>query len=206
LKGDGINSEVLKNFEETLQRLQDLGYEIVDIELPHVALSLPVYYILTPAEASTNLARFDGVRYGRHEEGEDLIDTYFKSKRGFGPEVRRRILLGTYVLSAGYKDAYYTKANNVRALIRKEFEDIFHQVDSIVTPTAPSVAFRFGEKSDPVTMYVEDLFTVPINITNVPAMSIPSGVNSEGLPIGFQIIAPHFHEHLLFEVGKKLGV
>jgi aspartyl-tRNA(Asn)/glutamyl-tRNA(Gln) amidotransferase subunit A len=204
LEQDGIEEYVLQNFENSLDRLKDLGYEMVDIELPNIHMSLPVYYIILPAEVSTNLSRYDGVRYGLQERGVDLLDTYMKSKgAGFGPETRRRILLGTYVLSAGYYDAYYGKATRVRKLITKEMTDVFQTVDLIATPTTPTQAFGLGEKSDPLSMYMADLFTVPANITGVPAISIPSGNSPEGLPLGLQLMAPHFNEHALFEAGKR---
>ena len=160
-----------------------------------------------PAEVSSNLARFDGVRYGFHAKGKDLIEEYARSRgEGFGPEVRRRILLGTYVLSSGYYDAYYGKALAVRRLITKEFETAFTKVDIIATPTAPTPAFKIGEKSsDPLQMYLADIFTVPVNIAGVPAISVPSGFVEEGgakLPLGIQFIAPHFGEEALFEIGQ----
>ncbi|MEK7460322.1 MAG: Asp-tRNA(Asn)/Glu-tRNA(Gln) amidotransferase subunit GatA [Patescibacteria group bacterium] len=203
----GVDPRVLKNFEESLALMKKEGYEIRDISLPSFAHGLSVYYILMPAEVSSNLARFDGVRYGFHADGKDLLEDYLRSRgEGFGPEVRRRILLGTYVLSSGYYDAYYGRANAVKELIRKELELVFKDVDIIATPTTPTPAFKIGEKSgDPLEMYLADIFTVPVNIAGVPAISIPSGFVEEGesmLPLGIQFIAPNFGERALFETGK----
>jgi len=204
----GIDEDVLKNFEESIEKLKSLGYEIKEIELPNINYSLAIYYIIMPAEVSANLARFDGVRFGLLEEGENLLDDYKKTRgKGFGEEVRRRIMLGTYILSAGYYDSYYNKANALRDLIRGDFEKVFEEVDVILTPTSPFPAFKIGEKSNsPVQMYLADIFTVPANITGVPAISIPSGfVEREGkrLPLGIQFMAPHKREDILFGIGKK---
>ncbi len=202
----GIHEGVMRNFEASLRRLAEQGYEIVDIELPRIHHSLAVYYVVMPAEVSTNLARFDGVKYGLHAEGGSMWGDMKKTRgEGFGPEPRRRILLGTYVLSAGYADQYYKKALGVRSLITEDFNHAFESVDVIATPTTPGPAFRFGEKSDPVSMYLEDIFTVPANLTGMPAISIPSGVvNVEGksLPTGFQLVAPHCREDVLFQAGE----
>ena len=166
--------------------------------------SLAVYYILMPAEVSTNLSRYDGLRYGLSVKGASVADTYKNTKtEGFGEEVKRRLLLGTYVLSHGYYDAYYNKAVKMRAKITEEMQKVFEKVDLLVTPTTPSPAFKPGEKADPVSMYLSDIFTVPANISGVPAISIPNGKTKDGLPEGLQFIAPHFGENLLFEVGKK---
>jgi aspartyl-tRNA(Asn)/glutamyl-tRNA(Gln) amidotransferase subunit A len=204
---DGIDPEVLRVFNETLEKYKALGYTIKDIELPSLEYSLAVYYILMPAEASSNLSRYDGVKYGLHKAGKNLLEDYEKTRgEGFGTEVKRRILLGTYILSAGYYDAYYNKANAVRAIITRAFRDAFKEVDLIATPTAPTPAFKIGEKSDPLTMYLEDIFTTPINLSGVPAISLPTGsVDREGktLPIGFQLIAPHGGEAALFKAGKE---
>lgn len=204
LKGDGIDKEVLKNFEENLEKLKNAGYELVDVSLPLIKYSLAVYYILQPAEVSSNLGRYDGLRYGYHEDGKDLLDTYMKSRgNGFGKEVRRRIILGTYILSHGYYDAYYNNAVKVRGGIIKELEKVFTMVDVIATPTTPTPPFKFGEKSkDPLSMYMLDLFCVPANIAGIPAISIPSGLSDDGLPLGFQMMAPHFREDILFTIGK----
>ncbi|MDO8603909.1 MAG: Asp-tRNA(Asn)/Glu-tRNA(Gln) amidotransferase subunit GatA [bacterium] len=203
----GVDERVLKNFEESLEQMKNAGYEIKEISLPSLAHGLAVYYILMPAEVSSNLARFDGVRYGYHADGQNLLEDYMRSRgEGFGREVRRRILLGTYVLSAGYYDSYYGRACALREMLKKDLEKAFGGVDIIATPTTPTPAFKIGEKSnDPLQMYLADIFTVPVNIAGVPAISVPSGFIKEGdsmLPLGMQFIAPHFGESALFEVGK----
>lgn len=204
LKGEGIDPETLANFEKSLEKLKGLGYEIVDIEAPLLEYSLAVYYVLMPAEVSTNLSRFDGVRFGLSVQGKDVADSYKKTKEaGFGKEAKRRILLGTYVLSHGYYDAYYNKAVKLRHAITKSLEKVFEEVDLIATPTCPTPAFKPGDKKDPVSMYLSDIFTVPANISGIPAISIPAGVSSEGLPLDIQFMAPHFGEELLFDVGKR---
>lgn len=205
---EGIDERVVRNFEESLEKLQSAGYIIKDIKLPHVKYSVPSYYIITPAEVSANLARFDGIRYGRNVDADNLIDVYKKSRgAGFGPEVRRRILVGTYVLSHGYYDAYYNKATAVRGLIINDYKEAFKEVDVVLTPTTTGPAFKIGEKvSDPVKMYLEDIFTSPANMTGLPAISIPSGFaeeNGKKLPLGIHFIAPYLREDLLFEIGKK---
>ncbi len=202
---EGIDKEVLSNFEKSLNLLEKSGAEIKDIDLPSLKHSLAVYYILMPAEASTNLARFDGVRFGLSEDGGDILGSYMKTRGdGFGREVRRRIMLGAYVLSSGYYDAYYNKANAVRALVSDDFKKAFSSVDIIATPTSPVPAFKIGEKSeDPLAMYLADIFTVPVNLAGVPAISIPSGFTEEKLPLGIQFIAGHGKEGTLFELGKK---
>ncbi len=204
----GIDKDVRENFDKSIEDLKNLGHEIVDIKLPSIEYSLAVYYILMPAEVSSNMSRFDGVKYGLHVEGDNLLDDYLKTrKEGFGKEVRRRILIGTYVLSSGYHDAYYNKALVLRQKISKEFETAFEKVDLIATPTAPGPAFKIGEKiNNPLSLYLEDVFTVPANIVGIPAISLPSGlVEREGvsLPLGLQLMAPHACESLLFAVGKK---
>lgn len=203
---DGINKEVLANFNETVESLKKAGYQIKNIDINQLEKSLSVYYILMFAEVSSNLARYDGIRYGYSEKGETSIRRYFESRtKGFGDEVRRRILLGTYVLSSGYYDAYYNKANLVRDILKKEFTRVFKEVDVILTPTSPIPSFKIGEKSsDPLAMYLADIFTVPINIVGVPAISIPTGKTADGLPLGTQIIAPHMREDMLFTYGKEL--
>jgi len=205
----GVDPRVLENFEQSLEKLKVAGYEIRDISLPSLAHGLSVYYILMPAEVSSNLARFDGVRYGYHADGANLLEDYTHSRgEGFGREVRRRILLGTYVLSSGYYDAYYGRANAVREMLKNDLAKAFEGVDVIATPTTPTPAFKIGEKSsDPLQMYLADIFTVPVNIAGVPAISVPSGfVEEEGskLPLGIQFIAPHFCEDALFAVGQDL--
>jgi aspartyl-tRNA(Asn)/glutamyl-tRNA(Gln) amidotransferase subunit A len=204
----GIDPDVLLNFNESVEKLKNLGIKIKEVTLPNINYSLATYYIIAPAEASSNLSRFDGVRYGLHVEGENLLGDYLESKgAGFGAEVRRRIVLGTYILSHGYYDAYYTKANKVRNILRKDFGDAFKEVDAIVMPVSPVPAFKIGEKSnDPLSMYLADIFTVTANLVGVPAMSVPSGTtlrdNSE-LPLSIQFIAPHRREDILFALGKK---
>ncbi len=202
---EGIEKEVLENFENNLENLKKRGYQIKDISLPFSKFSLAVYYILMPAEVSTNLSRFDGIRYGLRQEGKNLFDTYAKSRSaGFGNETRRRIILGTYVLSHGYYDAYYNKAWEVRRAIEKEFKDIFKEVDFVATPTTPTVPFKFGEKSDPVQMYLSDIFTVPANIAGLPSISIPSGFNKENLPIGIQFTSSFLKDERLFAIEQDL--
>jgi aspartyl-tRNA(Asn)/glutamyl-tRNA(Gln) amidotransferase subunit A len=202
----GVDSEVKHNFESMVEKLKNEGYTVDEIDLPHFKNALAVYYILMPAEVSSNLARFDGVRYGPRVEGGKIQDLY-TTTRGtlFGEEVRRRILLGTYVLSHGYYDAYYNKAIAVRHVIKRELADAFATYDAILTPTTPSPAFGIGEKiADPIAMYLSDLYTVPANIAQVPAISIPSGTTSTGLPIGIQIIGAPHAEDPLFALGETL--
>ena len=205
---DGIDADVMERFEAHLESLKKDGHKIVDIELPLFEAGLAAYYIVMPAEVSSNLARYDGIRYGVRKEGEDLLDTYLESRaQGFGAEAKRRILLGTYVLSSGYYDAYYGKAEAVRTLMREELSKVFSNVDLVITPTAPTPAFKLGEKEDPLSMYRQDIFTVPVNLTGVPAMSLPmEEVDREGkmLPVGVQYIAPHNGEERLFDIGKKV--
>jgi aspartyl-tRNA(Asn)/glutamyl-tRNA(Gln) amidotransferase subunit A len=205
----GVDARVLENFKQSLEQLKKAGYEVRDISLPSLAHGLSVYYILMPAEVSSNLARLDGVRYGYHADGANLLEDYARSRgEGFGREVRRRILLGTYVLSSGYYDAYYGRANAVRDMLKQDLAKAFEGVDIIATPTTPTPAFKIGEKSsDPLQMYLADIFTVPVNIAGVPAISVPSGFVEEGdvkLPLGIQFIAPHFGEDALFAVGHDL--
>jgi aspartyl-tRNA(Asn)/glutamyl-tRNA(Gln) amidotransferase subunit A len=203
---EGTNPEILALWDQGIAWLKDAGAEVVDISLPHTKYGLAVYYIVAPAEASSNLARYDGVRFGARVDGVDLIDMYERTRAaGFGTEVKRRIMIGTYVLSHGYYDAYYLKAQKVRALILRDFQQAFEQVDAILTPTAPSAAFGLGEKmDDPVTMYLNDVFTVPASLAGVPAMSVPAGLSSEGLPLGLQIIGNHFDEATVFAVSAAI--
>jgi len=202
---EGVDKEVLENFEKSLEKLKKAGYEIKDISLPYSKYALAVYYIITPAEVSTNLSRLDGVRYGLRKEGENVFDTYSKSRSaGFGIETRRRIILGTYVLSHGYYDAYYNKAWKVRYAIEKEFQNIFKEVDFVMTPTTPTPAFKFGEKSDPLQMYLCDIFTVPANIAGIPSISIPSGFSKEGLPTAVQFTGSFGLDESLFAIEKDL--
>ena len=204
LEMEGIDTEVKKNFEGSLEKFKNAGYEIRDIELPNAHLGLAVYYIVMPAEVSSNLSRYDGMKYGHHATGKDLMETYLKTRHdGFGPEVRRRIMLGTYVLSAGYYDTYYGKALAVRELIKQDFEKVFASgVDAVLVPTTPSTVFKPGEKADPLSMYLADIFTVTANLCHTPAMSIPSGKDSRGLPFGIQLTAPQGREDILFTIAK----
>jgi len=203
--GAGLNAEVKQAVESTLEKLKTKSYQLKAISLPHTDYALPCYYIIMPAEVSANLSRFDGIRYGFSEQSDDLLDVYMKSRRnGFGDEVRRRVLLGTYILSAGYYDAYYIKAQQVRSLIKRDFEKAFEEVDVIASPTTPTPAFKFGEKSnDPIEMYLSDIYTVSANLAGIPALSVPCGVSSEGLPIGIQFMGRWLEENTLFQVGKK---
>ena len=203
---EGIDPVIDRLWQQGLDWLRDAGAEIVDISLPHTKYGLATYYIVAPAEASSNLARYDGVRYGLRSPGRDLIEMYENTRAdGFGAEVKRRIMIGTYVLSAGYYDAYYLKAQKVRALILKDFTDAFGKVDAILTPTAPSAAFGQGEKmDDPVTMYLNDVFTVPVNMAGLPGLSLPAGLDSQGLPLGLQVIGRPFDEETVFAVGQAL--
>jgi aspartyl-tRNA(Asn)/glutamyl-tRNA(Gln) amidotransferase subunit A len=177
-----------------------------DVSLPHTKYALPAYYIVAPAECSSNLARYDGVRYGLRKPGKDLIDTYEATRAaGFGAEVRRRVLIGTYVLSAGYYDAYYIKAQKVRTLIKRDFDEAFQKVDVILTPTTPGPAFGIGEVSgDPIQMYLNDIFTVTANMAGVPGISVPAGLSSEGTPLGLQLIGKPFDEETLFRAGQAI--
>lgn len=199
---EGMDPEVKKAVMEAVAELERAGAKIVDVSLPHAEYALAAYYIIMPAEASSNLGRFDGLRYGYHSSGKDLQDTYSRSRgEGFGPEVKRRIMLGSYTLSAGYYDAYYRKALKVRSLIKKDFDEALKTVDAIVTPTSPSVAWGIGEKfNDPLTMYLSDIYTISANLATVPALSIPCGF-SDGLPIGLQIMGKPFDEHTLLRIG-----
>ncbi|HPK14111.1 MAG TPA: Asp-tRNA(Asn)/Glu-tRNA(Gln) amidotransferase subunit GatA [Candidatus Paceibacterota bacterium] len=206
LESGGIDKAVLNNFEETCQKLKSLGYEIVDISLPILKYSLAVYYIIMPAEVSSNLARYDGIRYGLSIDADNLFDVYAKSRAsGFGKEVRRRILLGTYVLSHGYYDAYYNTAIKVRKMIKDEINKAFLDIDAFITPTVPFLPFKLGEKlNDPVSMYLCDIFSAPANLANIPAITIPSGKNEDGLPFGVQLTAPFLREDVLFQIGKDI--
>jgi len=206
LTGEGIEAGVLEAFEATVARAQELGALLSDVRLPHAPHALSAYYVLAPAECSSNLARFDGVRYGFRAEGaEDLLDMYTRTRHdGFGVEVKRRVMLGTYALSSGYYDAYYGRAQRVRTKISEDFAAVFAAVDFIVTPTAPTVAFRLGEKTgDPLAMYLNDYCTVPMSLAGIPALSIPCGL-SGGLPVGLQIAGPAFSENRLLDVAHAL--
>jgi aspartyl-tRNA(Asn)/glutamyl-tRNA(Gln) amidotransferase subunit A len=202
----GLDLDVLANFEESIEKLKKSGHIIKDVSLPNIGHSLPTYYIIQPAEASSNLARFDGVKYGLHKDGKNLLEDYMLTRgEGFGKEVRRRIILGTYVLSAGYYDAYYNKAIALREIITNDFQKAFKDVDAILTPTSPCPAFKIGEKTaNPLSMYLSDIFTVSVNITGLPGISVPSGTaEREGkqLPLGLQIIAPLWGEDILFTLA-----
>jgi aspartyl-tRNA(Asn)/glutamyl-tRNA(Gln) amidotransferase subunit A len=202
----GMAAEIDQLWQQGVKWLQDAGAKIKQVSLPHTKYALPSYYIVAPAEASSNLARYDGVRYGLREDGRDVISMYEKTRSaGFGQEVKRRILMGTYVLSAGYYDAYYLKAQKVRTLIKRDFDKAFEDVDVILTPTTPSPAFALGEKSgDPVEMYLNDIFTVTVNMAGLPGMSVPAGLSSEGTPLGLQLIGRPFDEETLFRTGAVI--
>ena len=208
LLGDGIDKDVKQSFEDALAALSSAGHEIVDVDIPAAGPALAAYYIINFAEVSTNLARFDGIRYGHAARGAKLLDDYLLSRtEGFGAESRRRILLGTYVLSAGYIDAYYRKADATRGLLRQQFAAAFESVDAVITPTMPTPAFVIGEKNDPLAMYLEDIFTVTANLTGLPALSVPMRpVMRDGkkLPVGLQVIAPHGAEATLFAVASDV--
>jgi aspartyl-tRNA(Asn)/glutamyl-tRNA(Gln) amidotransferase subunit A len=203
---DGTPPEIEALWEQGLAWLRAEGAETVEISLPHTKYALPTYYIVAPAEASSNLARYDGVRFGLREKGADLKDLYERTRAaGFGAEVRRRIMIGTYVLSAGYYDAYYLKAQKIRALIKRDFDEAFGKVDAIVTPATPSAAFGMDEKQDdPVTMYLNDVFTVTANLAGLPGLSVPAGLDAHGLPLGLQVIGRAFDEETVFAVGNAI--
>lgn len=205
---EGVDEEVLGVLEKQIEALKAAGHEVVDVELPLFEKGLAAYYISMPAEVSSNLARFDGIRYGLSEDGETLLDVYENSRAaGFGDEVKRRILLGAYVLSSGYYDAYYGKAEAVREMMREELAEVFKSVDLVLTPAAPTPAFIAGTLEDPLSVYKQDIFTVPVNLTGVPALSIPGGTverDGKDLPVGVQYIAPHAGDARLFDIGKRM--
>lgn len=206
---DGMPEEIEKLWQQGVEWLKDAGAEVVEISLPHTKYALPAYYIVAPAEASSNLARYDGVRYGLRVDGKDIGDMYEKSRAaGFGKEVQRRIMVGTYVLSAGYYDAYYLKAQKVRTLIKRDFEDAFHAgVDAILAPITPSSAFAIGDKelaADPVKMYLQDVFTITVNMAGLPGLSVPAGLDRKGLPLGLQLIGKPFEEETLFKTAHVI--
>lgn len=206
LFGEGLDHEVRNIVERSIEHFRSMGAEVVDVELPYAKYGIAVYYIIATAEASSNLARYDGVRYGfRAEDTHALRQMYFKTREeGFGAEVKRRIMLGTYVLSSGYYDAYYAKAQRVRALVKRDYQKAFTQCDAILTPTSPSVAFKLGAKSeDPLAMYLNDVYTVSANLAGTPAVSIPSGLSAEGLPIGTQLIGNFWSEALLLNLASR---
>ena len=205
-RAEGMPADIEALWQRGLAWLREAGAETVEIPLPHTKYGLATYYIIAPAEASSNLARYDGVRFGLREDGEDLRDLYERTRAaGFGPEVRRRIMIGTYVLSAGYYDAYYLRAQKVRALVQRDFTDAFAKVDALLTPTTPSAAFAQGENmDDPVKMYLNDVFTVPLNLAGVPGMSVPAGLDANGLPLGLQVIGKPFDEETVFAVAAAI--
>lgn len=202
---DGISEDIVKFYDTSIQFLKDSGAEIIPVSLPHTKYALPVYYIIAPAEASSNLARYDGVRYGIRNEAENLDEMYELTRgNGFGEEVQRRIMIGTYVLSSGYYDAYYLKAQKVRRLIKEDFEKVFENVDFLLTPSTPSTAFELGQEQDPIKMYLNDIFTVPASLAGLPGISIPVGLDKAGLPVGIQLIANSFDEPNLISVAHTL--
>jgi aspartyl-tRNA(Asn)/glutamyl-tRNA(Gln) amidotransferase subunit A len=202
--GEGLDHEVRQSVEQAIEKLQSLGCEIVPVSLPHTPYAIPTYYIIATAEASSNLARYDGVRYSYRAAGvKSLSEMYRRSRdESFGAEVKRRIMLGTYALSAGYYDAYYLKAQRVRTLLTRDFDEAFNKVDAIVTPTSPTAAFRLGEKSnDPLAMYLADIYTVTADLAGIPGISIPCGETREKLPIGLQILGKHFDEATILRLA-----
>jgi len=203
---EGMPKEIEELWRKGIEYAKDCGAEIIDISLPHTSYALPTYYIVAPAEASSNLARYDGVKYGFRAKGENLIDMYEKTRsEGFGAEVQRRIMIGTYVLSSGYYDAYYLKAQKVRKLIKNDFDEAYKKVDAILTPSTPSSAFKIGEKKDdPVSMYLNDIFTVPVNLAGLPAISIPAGHDAAGYPLGLQIIGKAFKEQEILNLAYAM--
>ncbi|HKF20341.1 MAG TPA: amidase family protein, partial [Candidatus Angelobacter sp.] len=205
--GEGLDSEVRAAVEAAIHRLGGEGAEVVPISLPHTPYAIPTYYVIATAEASSNLARYDGVRYGyRSPQPRTLAEMYRRTRdQGFGPEVKRRIMLGTYALSAGYYDAYYLKAQKVRTLIARDFAEAFTKVDAIVTPTAPTAAFKLGEKADdPLAMYLADIYTVTGDLAGVPGISVPCGNTQSGLPIGLQVLGRHFEEGTVLRVAQAV--
>ena len=202
---DGISDDIVNFYQKSINWLKEAGAEIIPVSLPHTKYALPVYYIIAPAEASSNLARYDGVRFGQRKEASSLDDMYETTRgEGFGDEVKRRIMIGTYVLSSGYYDAYYLKAQKVRRLIKEDFENVFKKVDYILTPSTPTTSFELGKKQDPLTMYLNDIFTVPASLAGLPGISLPIGLDKLGLPIGIQLIANAFDEPGLISTAHVL--
>jgi aspartyl-tRNA(Asn)/glutamyl-tRNA(Gln) amidotransferase subunit A len=205
---EGMPEEILRLWDQGAEWLKAAGATIKEISLPHTQYALPAYYIVAPAEASSNLARYDGVRYGLRVPGKDIVGMYEGTRAaGFGREVKRRVMIGTYVLSAGYYDAYYVRAQKIRTLIKRDFEEVYASgVDAILTPTTPSAAFGFGEKAkaDPVEMYLLDVFTVTVNMAGLPGLAVPAGLDAQGLPLGLQLIGRPFDEETLFAAGQVL--
>ena len=204
--GEGVEPDVAASVRAAVDRLADAGAQVGEASLPHAEYALSAYYLIAPSEASSNLARYDGVRYGLREDGDDSIEMMFRTRgAGFGPEVKRRIMLGTYALSAGYYDAYYGQAQKVRTLVIRDYEAAFADFDVLVSPTSPTTAFPIGAKADdPMAMYLNDIFTIPANLAGVPAISVPCGLDSAGLPIGLQITAPVLGEQTLFRAARAL--
>ena len=204
-RSDGMSAEIQALWDTGAQWLKEQGAEIVEISLPHTKYALPAYYIVAPAEASSNLARYDGVRYGLRVPGNDIVDMYENSRAaGFGPEVQRRIMIGTYVLSAGYYDAYYVRAQKIRTLIKRDFDEAWNKIDVVLTPATPSPAFAPGEISDPVQMYLNDIFTVTVNMAGLPGIAVPAGISKDGLPLGLQLIGKPFDEETLFQAAAAI--
>jgi len=203
---DGMPAEIEKLWQRGIDWVKAAGAEVREVSLPHTRYALPAYYIVAPAEASSNLARYDGVRFGLRVDSDDLIDMYQKTRaEGFGAEVRRRVLIGTYVLSAGYYDAYYIKAQKMRRLIAQDFVDVYGEVDALLTPSTPSAAFAVGERSDdPIAMYLNDIFTVPANLAGLPGISVPAGLSADGLPLGLQVLGPAFDEETVYRIAGLL--
>lgn len=201
---EGISKEVKEAVLSTIQKYKEIGAKIIDVSLPNTKYGIATYYVIQPAEVSSNLGRYDGIKYGyAASDSKNLIDHYFKSRtEGFGDEAKRRIILGTYVLSAGYYDAYYLQAMKVRTLIKRDFDEAFKKCDVIIGPTSPTTAFKFGEHADPVDMYLQDVYTVNMNLAGIPAISVPCGEDEKGLPIGMQITGPHYSEDLLYRVAN----
>ena len=202
--GEGLDEEVRQAVEAAIDKLKGLGCEVVPVSLPHTPYAIPTYYLIATAEASSNLARYDGVRYSHRARGVKTLSEMYRRSRdeGFGAEVKRRIMLGTYALSAGYYDAYYLKAQKVRTLLTRDFDEAFRQVDAIVTPTSPTAAFRLGEKSnDPLAMYLADIYTVTADLAGIPGISVPCGETKEKLPIGLQILGKHFDEATILRLA-----
>ncbi|MEO1407593.1 MAG: amidase family protein, partial [Pseudomonadota bacterium] len=203
---DGMPEEIEALWQQGIEWLKAEGAEIVDVSLPHTKYALPAYYIVAPAEASSNLARYDGMRYGARVSGDDLTDTYQSTRAdGFGAEVQRRLMIGTYVLSSGYYDAYYLRAQKVRTKILQDFQTVFSDVDALLTPATPSAAFAYGERSDdPVAMYLNDVFTVTANLAGLPGISVPAALDGQGLPLGLQVIGKALDEAACFRVGAAI--
>jgi len=206
---EGMPAEIEDLWQSGIAMLRDAGAEIVDVSLPHTKYALPAYYIVAPAEASSNLARYDGVRYGLRANGRDIAEMYENTRAaGFGREVKRRIMIGTYVLSAGYYDAYYLKAQKVRTLIKRDFETVFHDgIDALLTPATPSAAFAIGDETlaaDPVAMYLQDVFTITVNMAGLPGIAVPAGLSAQGTPLGLQLIGRPFEEETLFATASAI--